>query len=237
MIGNVQGHLGFQFQHRVAQKDVQNVRYRERPFTQTTDQRFIDTGAIAAEGDDILGIELAGIWKSFHVVGEAQKLWVRGYNVAPVFTNVNNSTGGAKVWAEDPSFLSWYAEVGYFLTGETRGYKGGKWDRTKVLNPVDKGGWGAFQINARVDQTDLTDKVGTGPIVAGTNFINGGKQTGYQASLIWLPTDYVKFLAQYSRVHVQGGSAAIAPFTTSTAAIQDRSYDADQFGLRAQLDF
>ena len=36
-----------------------------------------------------------------------------------------------------------------YLTGETRGYKGGKWDRTKVLKPFDKGGWGAIQLNAR----------------------------------------------------------------------------------------
>jgi phosphate-selective porin OprO/OprP len=238
MIGAMQGHLGFQFQHRIAQRDAQNVRYRVRPFTQTTDQRFIDTGTIAADGDDILGVELAGIWKSLHVAGEAQKVWVRGYNAAKVFTNANDSVGGGKIFAEDPTFFSWYAEAGYFLTGETRGYKGGKWDRTKVLNPVEKGGIGAIQINARVDQTDLSDKVGSGPIVAGTNFVNGGKQTGYQASLIWLPTDYVKFLAQYTRAHVEGGSAATGTFVSSTVpAIQDRSYNVDQFGLRAQLDF
>ena len=43
--------------------------------------------------------------------------------------------------ATDPSALvpGGYFEVGYYLTGESRGYKGGKWDRTKVLNPFDKG--------------------------------------------------------------------------------------------------
>lgn len=238
MIGAMQGHLGFQFQHRVQPRDAQNVQYRARPFTQTTDQRFIGTPTIAADGDDILGVELAGIWKSLHVAGEAQKVWVRGYNAAKVFTNANNSVAGGAIYPGDPSFFSWYAEVGYFLTGETRGYKGGKWDRTKVLSPVDKGGMGAFQINARIDQTDLSDKLGSGPIVVGTNFVNGGKQTGYQASLIWLPTDYVKFLAQYTRAHVEGGSAATGTFVSSTVPpIQDRSYNVDQFGLRAQLDF
>lgn len=249
MIGSLQGHIGFQAQHRVQPRDAQNVQYRARPFTQTTDQRFIGTQTIAADGDDILGVELAGIYKSFHFAGEAQKLWVRGYNAAKTFTNVNNSVAGGTILPDDPSFFSWYAEVGYFLTGETRGYKGGKWDRTKVLHPVDKGGWGAFQINARVDQTDLSDKVGSGPVAlsgAGINYVNGGKQTGYQASLIWLPTDYVKFLLQYTRAHIEGGSpaAAVAANATSgqfvsstTPAAQDRSFNVDQFGLRAQLDF
>jgi phosphate-selective porin OprO/OprP len=72
---------------------------------------------------------------------------------------------------------------------------------------------------------------------SGTNFVNGGKQTGYQASLIWLPTDYVKFLAQYTRAHVEGGSAATGTFVSSRSAYPGPSYNVDQFGLRAQLDF
>ena len=55
----------------------------------------------------------------------------------------------------NPSFWGGYVEAGYFLTGETRGYKGGPWDRTKVLKPFSKGGWGAFQLNGRVDYLDL----------------------------------------------------------------------------------
>ena len=55
----------------------------------------------------------------------------------------------------NPSFWGGYIEAGYFLTGETRGYKNGTWDRTKVLKPFSKGGWGAFQINGRVDYLDL----------------------------------------------------------------------------------
>ena len=44
---------------------------------------------------------------------------------------------------------------GYFFTGETRGYKDGLWDRTKVLKPFSKGGLGAFQVIGRVDYLDL----------------------------------------------------------------------------------
>ena len=48
----------------------------------------------------------------------------------------------------DPSFWGGYFEAGYFLTGETRGYKNGTWDRTKVLKPFSKGGWGACRSTA-----------------------------------------------------------------------------------------
>src|SRR3546814_7450767 len=48
----------------------------------------------------------------------------------------------------DPTFIGGYAEVGYFLTsGDTRGYKDGRFDRTKPKNPVGAGGMGSLQFN------------------------------------------------------------------------------------------
>jgi phosphate-selective porin OprO and OprP len=238
-IGRAQAHLGFSYQHRVQPRDAQNVRYRARPFTQITDQRFVDTGRIAADGDDIFGFEAAAIYKSFHFAGEAQKLWVRGYNAPGKVFGINNGTGGTSAFLNsDPSFFSGYAEIGYFLTGETRGYKGGKWDRTKVLHPFDKGGLGAFQINGRIDYTDLSDGVGAGVITPGSlNFVNGGKQTGYELSLIWLPIDYVKIAAQYVHSTVKGGPAATAAFADVQPNFFDNHYTVDAVTMRAQLDF
>ena len=95
-------------------------------------------------------------------------------------------------------------ELGYFLTGETRGYKGGKWDRTKVLKPWNEGGWGALQINGRVDYLDSIrseDRVQQqlGLAWPGSPFyVNGGKQLGLSGerdlepgrldALLWLST-------------------------------------------------
>jgi phosphate-selective porin OprO and OprP len=238
-LGAVQTHFGLNFQHRTSPRDAQNVRLRQRPYTQNTDQRFIDTGRIAADGDDILGLELGAIAKSFHFAGEAQWLKVRGFNTPARTFGANNSTGGAAAFlVGDPTFFSGYGEVGYFLTGESRGYKGGKWDRTKVLHPFDKGGWGAVQLNARLDYTDLQDRVGPGAVTPGSlNFANGGTQTGYQMSLIWLPTDYLKFIAQYGHVSVTGGPAGVAAFTDVTQPFQDRDFSSDVMALRAQVDF
>ena len=51
----------------------------------------------------------------------------------------------------DPTFNGWYVDASWFLTGETRPYKDGVFQRVKVKNPVtwSKGsGWGAWQIAA-----------------------------------------------------------------------------------------
>lgn len=238
-LGSTQLHLGLNAQHRTTPRDAQNTRYRQRPYSQLTDQRFLDTGRIAADGDDILGLELAAVGKAWHVSAEAQKLWVRGYQNAARSFGANNGTGGTAAFLQDdPSFFSGYAEVGFFLTGETRGYKGGKWDRTSVKHPFNKGGWGALQINARADYTDLQDRVGTGALTPGSlNFVNGGTQTGYALSLIWMPTDYLRFLAQAQHLEVQGGPAAVAAFTSTTPSFEQRDYNTDALFMRAQVDF
>jgi phosphate-selective porin OprO and OprP len=224
-----QGHLGVNLQYRTAPRDAQSIRYRQRPYTQITDQRLIDTGRIAGDGDIIGGIELAGIYKQFHFAAEGQKLWVRGYNDPSRSFGANNGTGGNVLFpSRDPSFFSGYAELGLLLTGESRGYRAGRWDRTKVLKPFGSGGSGAFQINARLDYSDLNDQAGAGI----ANRIDGGQMTSYAASLIWFPTDYVKFIAQYNHVLVDGGPSALPPF-----AQLGGEYGLDLFALRAQVDF
>lgn len=238
-LGSTQLHLGLNAQHRVAPRDAQSMRYRQRTYTQLTDQRFLDTGRIAADGDDILGLELAAIHKGWHVAGEAQKLWVRGYDDPTRAFGANSGTGGTSAYlAGDPSFFSGYLEAGFFLTGETRGYKGGRWDRTSVKHPFNKGGWGAVQLNARLDYTDLQDRVGAGVLAPGSlNFANGGTQTGYGLSAIWMPSDYLRFIAQYQHIAVQGGPASVAAFTSTVPSFEQRDYSTDAMFMRAQVDF
>lgn len=239
--GDVQTHVGFNYQHRVASTDAQNVRYRQRPYSQVSNERFIDTGPIAAKGDDILGGELALTYKSLHFASEYQQVWVRGLSSSHVF-GLNNGAGTTNFLTGDPQFRTGYVELGYFLTGETRGYKSGRWDRTKVLHPVTNGGIGAFQINGRIDVVDLNDRIG-GPatVLAGNTitYVNGGASTGYQASLIWLPMDYVKFMLQYAHVDIAGGPSARAfsGFATPLPSGFQHGYGIDSVALRTQLDF
>jgi phosphate-selective porin OprO/OprP len=251
LMGTTRLHLGANFQHRQNTREALIQQYRARPLNQLTGERYLDTGNIAAEGDDVAGIELAAIHKSLHFAAEAQKVWVRKAYNAVEAAALNADSGdndtipaGSVLLNGDPSFWGGYAEVGYYLTGETRGYKGGRFDRTKVLHPFNEGGWGAFQVNGRIDVVELRDRVASGSVAA-PFYVNGGKQVGYQGSLIWNPTDYVRLMAQYSHIDVTGGPRAsvatlavpgIFPIGTTTPANR-RKYNSETWGVRAQVDF
>ncbi|MEO6408107.1 MAG: porin, partial [Burkholderiaceae bacterium] len=253
-LGTTRLHLGANFQHRQNTREALGQNYQARPYNQLTDQRFVSTGTIASKGDDVAGLELGAIHKSLHFAAEAQKVWVRGtYSAAELAAQNaqtdNNDVATGTPFNGNPGFSGGYAELGYYFTGETRGYKGGKWDRTKVLKPFNEGGWGAIQLNARMEYLNLRDRVDSSSAsVAAPFYVNGGKQLGYLGSLVWLPTDYVRFMAQYGHVGVTGGPRAsvatagppptlgIFPVGTTTPA-NKRKYGVDTFALRAQVDF
>ena len=241
-LGSTRLHLGASAHYRVNNRDAQNERLRVRPTTQITDQRFIDTTAIAAKSDVVAGVELAAIHKSVHFAGEYQKIWLNSYEPGTAF-GPNDGAGGGAFLSGDPSFWSAYAELGFYLTGETRGYKGGRFDRTKVLHPFNEGGYGALQVNGRIDLTELRDRVGTAPTpdlaFAKPYYVNGGKQAAYQLSFIWNPTDYLRFMAQYAHVNVTGGPRGVEPLfdATDTTALNKRKFDSDVAAVRAQVDF
>jgi phosphate-selective porin OprO/OprP len=201
-IAGGQAHFGATL-HRTDPDDPTSVTYRVRPFIHTTNTRFLSTGAITQVESEVgAGIEAAWIKGPFHVTGEAR--WQHADRAGAL---------------PDPTFFGAYAEIGYFLTkGDTRGYKGGVFDRNTPKNPVGKGGFGAVQVNLRYDYLDLID----GPYV-------GGRQNGIGASLVWTPTDRTRFILNYSRLNY---SNAAIPATGG-----DRDYSIDAFGMRAQFDF
>lgn len=200
-MGETQLHLGGSL-HYTSLEDGSSLRYRQRPLVHFTGTRFVNTGGLAATSEIGFGAEGAVIAGPFHAAAE-------GY-----WQKVNRPAG-----LSDPGFFGGYAEVGYFLTGgDTRGYKDGKFDRTKPANPVGEGGMGSVQVNLRYDRLDLND----GPII-------GGTQDGYYLSLVWKPTDYTMLLANYGKLDY---SDAVLPTATG-----DTDYSVDVFGVRAQIDF
>ena len=121
--------------------------------------------------------------------------------------------------AADPTFFGGYAEVGMVLTGgDARGYKDGAFDRLKPSKPITAGGIGAIELNARYDHLDLND--------AG---IVGGRQRAALIGLVWAPIDYIRITANYGKLWIDDARIA--------TATGDRSYSADTFGLRTQVDF
>jgi phosphate-selective porin OprO/OprP len=268
-MGGNQLHFGLNYQHREFQDNAngapasgsgqpssgQLARYRARPFTQLTDVRFVDTNTFAAKSDDIIGIEAAGIFKSLHIAAEGQYLKTNAYDAFDQIVvddpeDVLDQFSGNQ-WVPDgnPSFWGGYIEAGYFLTGETRGYKNGTWDRTKVLNPFSKGGSGAFQIIGRVDYLDLdssklhegcTNNFVTGLSCTGSpNYTKGGKQLGLLAGLTWIPEDYMRVLVNYSHSWVSGGPFAddVSGLSSSNPDVADEDYGVDVVQARFQIDF
>ncbi|QXQ07285.1 hypothetical protein KX816_04395 [Sphingosinicellaceae bacterium] len=230
-------HFAVAGQYRHFKTSSFGIQYRARPFVQTTDQRFVNDVGVAGKSDYILGVEALGIFGPLHVAGEGQYVKIQGIQPGDSLDN-GEVASGARL-ASDPKFFSAYGEVGYWLTGETRGYKNGKVDRTKILNGFDKGGWGGFQLVGRVDYLDMRDRVG-GPNV-GTQVVNGilngGQQTGYLAALNWWPIDYVRFTAQFTHANIKGGPNVILADPSSTSPIYDRKYHSDIGVVRAQIDF
>ena len=185
-IGSGRLHLAVNYQHREFQQNNgglasvsinapsinQVARYRARPFLQTTDVRFVDTGSIAAKRDGILGLELAAIFPKIYVASEAQWAKVRTYRPGDLATGLDAFANPIQATPrQDPRFFGGYVEFGYFLTGETRGYRDNNWGRTRVLNPLSKGGGGAWQIAARLDYLDLNSQaLKTAPL---NNFSTG----------------------------------------------------------------
>jgi len=269
LMGANQLHFGANFQHREFQTNNngatasssgqpstnQIARYRARPYSQTTDIRFVDSGNFAAKSDDIFGVEFGGIFKSLHVAAEGQYLKSNAYGAGDTLdfddNNLNRFPGDtvtALVPDGSPSFWGGYIEAGYFLTGETRGYKNGLWDRTKVLKPFSKGGWGAVQVNGRVDYLNLdsnklkeafNNNFETGVAAASNNYTRGGKQLGLLASVVWIPEDWMRFYFQYSHAFVTGGPFAdeVSGLSSSDPDVDNVDYGVDFFGTRAQIDF
>ena len=199
--GDVQTHFGASYHYRDLGDSIMSRRYRQRPAVHFTDTRFINTGNIGdAKSETSYGLEAAVISGRFHAAAEGH--WLK-----------LNRTGNLA----DPTFFGGSVEAGFFLTDDTRGYKEGVFKGVKVSNPVGKGGLGAWQVNARYDRLDLVD--------AG---IVGGTQDAYQASLIWTPVDYVRFLLTYARLDY--GNAAVL-------AAGSGNYSVDSFAGRLQLSF
>lgn len=206
-LGGGQLHLGGSVHYRdlndaLGTPAVPSVVYSVRPFVHTSDLRLVNTvtGSLAGTRRELgYGLEAAYIAGRFHATAEGYRQQVSRAGFA------------------DPTFNGAYAEVGYLLTDDTTAYKGGVYDRIRPKHPVGQGGIGAVQLNARYDWLDLND--------AG---IVGGSQRTASIGLIWMPTDYVRFLLNYGHLWVRDAVVT---------ADGDSDYGADVVGMRAQFDF
>ena len=103
------------------------------------------TVPVPAETFSLMGVEAAWVMGPLTVSGE--------YSIAAV-----DSPSGV---ASEPDFAGYYAQVSYFLTGESRGYRKaqGCFDALKPNENAfgEGGGHGAWEVAARISSLDLAD--------------------------------------------------------------------------------
>jgi phosphate-selective porin OprO and OprP len=175
------------------------TRYRSRPSIRIVDTRYIGTPGLAVEKEQRYGLEAAAVNGRFHFAGEAH--WLKAQRAV----------------LDDPTFFGAYAELGVFLTNDSRPLKGGSFGAIKPKKPIGGGGIGAVQLNVRYDHLDLNSKG-----------VTGGKQNGLLTSLIWTPAENFRLLGQYSRLKYSDAAIAVAG---------DRSYTVDVIGVRGQISY
>ena len=94
------------------------------------------------------------------------------------------------------NFSNYYGEVSFFLTGESKKYKGSYegFDRVKPRQNFNRkeNGAGAWEVALRYSTTDLTD-----------NTILGGSQKDIAAALNWYPNPITRLMINYIWANVK----------------------------------
>jgi phosphate-selective porin OprO and OprP len=124
----------------------------------------------------------------------------------------NHAPGGTSI-----NFNGFYVYATWYLTGESRSEQyrsyeefnapgNGNVAQIKILHPVSAGGWGAWELAARVSEINLNDG-STGffqPLgIAGLGVrqnIQGGRESDFTLGLNWYPDKGIRFMANWVNV-------------------------------------
>ncbi len=200
-------HLGASVRYRSFSDTDQIARYRQRPQVHQ-ETRYVSTPKLAADGDLFYGIEAAGVWGPFSIQGE----------YAMIKPDL--------LVGKDPSFGGYYIGASWFITGEHRTYKAAKgaFDRVKVKNPVNEGGYGAWQVAVRYDTLDLND-----------SGIIGGEQDAIVVGVNWHLNNYTRVMFNYINADIDKVPGILGESTIVAGTPVNNTIDAVQ--VRAQIDF
>ncbi len=146
--------------------------------------RLVDTGNIPGNVDSygLAAAEIAGVYGPLSLQGEYTR------------TEISRDRFG------DLGFDGYYVYGSWFVTGESRNYRGDKGVFDVVLprqifNPR-YGGWGAWELAVRYSALDLND-----------GSVAGGEIDDLTLGVNWYPNAYVRVMANYvSVLGVRGGA-------------------------------
>ena len=166
--------------------------------------KLINTGEVG-ENDRFAGGELIYATGPYHAFVD--------FGVIDV--ELANTQGNEVFWGVS-------AEVGYWFTGEIAadGFNGGRWQRPGFKAAmIGNGGWGAVQVVAGVDFTDLSN-----------SSISGGRQFSLKAGANWWPRENV-------RMSVNMAYSFVRDSHSTAVAGTDGKDNVFLLGVRAQFDF
>jgi phosphate-selective porin OprO and OprP len=174
-----------------------------QPVPDANDARLIDTGAIYASDQWLMGLEYLWVAGPFSVQAEYGYNWLQdAYGANPSGLKLNPKFTSPQQYA----FNGGYLQLAYTLTGESRAYdkKLGTLSRY-YYGPDgpynyfwfvrdDNGNrcfnWGAWEVAFRYSYVDLNDG-------EGINRIQGGVLNGYSAALNWTLNQNLRFMFDY----------------------------------------
>jgi phosphate-selective porin OprO/OprP len=198
-------HLGISgyYRDRLKSGDTPDaIRLNDRPNIRIDGGNIADSGVITdAQTLKYGGIEAAGVFGALTVAGEAGRLWLNRYG------------------ADNAHFTGYYGYVTYMLTGETRPFKGGNFDRIRPLHEVGNDGLGAFELAFRYDHIDLSHT----PVVARAD----NQASSFTAGLNWYFNPYAKLM--FNWVRFWGDNTPLDPVGAKTKG--------DTLATRLHLDF
>lgn len=169
-------HLGIGLNYRET-GGTNSAQFKQQPETHIAGVSIVDADISGVDNFFKVGAEIATVQGPFSAQAEY------------ITTSVNRDTG------KDLDFDGWYAQAGYFLTGESRNYKKGKFGGITPKANVGEGGIGAWELAFRYSTVDLSDAD-----------IDGGEADAVTLGLNWFPTPTLRFSANYVDVlDVEGG--------------------------------
>ena len=202
-------HLGVSGYYRTALKvanaagDVEDaVRLSDRPNIRVDNGNIADSGIIPnVESLRYGGLEAAGVFGPLTVAGEAGRLWLDRNGFA------------------DEHFTGFYGYAAYMLTGETRPFRGGNFDRVRPFRELGKDGLGAFEVALRYDHLDLSST----PLPARA----GNEASSVTLGLNWYFNPFAKLM--FNWVRFWGDNTPLDPVGSETKG--------DVVATRLHLDF
>ena len=161
-------HIGLAASHRT----VESVRFKYRPESHLAPV-YIDTGDLAADAENLVGLEWATVTGPFYTQAEYVYIDVSGTGSAP-----------------SPAFSSFYGQVSWFVTGESKVYsaKNATFGRVEPKRPWGKGGPGAWELALRYSDININDPG-----------INGGELEGLTGGVNWYLSSFSRVMVNYLR--------------------------------------